>query len=421
LWKMLQFDVRYLVCVVYLLYLTQSVAVRTEVGVAITAEKVNATGKEGMVQQGIEVAYVAGYSFMGNGLEYGTVSVVDVTTNAIIATFSIGRTSAEVVVTLDGTRAYVRDVEFTGKETIFVIDTATNNVLATIPAGVGPSKLAISSDETRIYMANWGSRDLTVIHTVTNLVITTVPLEDRPMGVAVTRDGTWVYVITEGIGAFGNVHVINAATHRVMFVISVGFSPSGIVVTPDGSRVYVVNNPLLGVENCVIRIIDTVENEVAHTILVGPPNGGKPNMVIAPDGTRVYVSASIYMSAPINLGHVLLYVDTATDEATNSIILSTFYGAQPGEMILSPDGTQICIVCNEGIWIVDTETKQLIGTIPMRRPNRIAFTSDGTKVYGIVQDSARSIAMVDIATRTVTYIPVNFYLSAITIARINSY
>jgi YVTN family beta-propeller protein len=408
---MLQFDVRYLVCVFCLLYLTQSVAVRTEVGVAITAEKVNATGKEGMVQQGIEVAYVVG------GVTYGVVSVVDVTTNTIIDTFSKETTSSsfeEVVVASDGARAYVRNRAL--PDTIEVIDTATNDVLAPIPIKAGASKLAVSPDGARVYVMNGGSYDLTFIDTVTNQV-RIVPVGDTPTDMVVSPDGTRVYVITEGVGARGNVRIIDTATNQVMAPIPIGFSPSGILVTPDGSRVYIINNPLLGVGNRDIRVIDTVTNEVVRIISVGTPGGSKPNMVITPDGARVYVSVSI------NLGDVVLFVDTAKNEVTDTVLLSTFYANHAGEMILSLDGTRICIICREGIWIVDTGAKQLIDTILMRRPNRIAFTSDGAKVYGIGLEPSSlnrySISRIDMTTHGVTYTSVNFIPQAITIARIN--
>jgi YVTN family beta-propeller protein len=404
---MMKFDVRYLVSVVYLLYLTQSVAVRTEVGVAITAEKVNATGKEGMVQKEIEVAYAGGNS---------RVLVIDVATNAAIATIEIADNYlAEIVVASDGARAYVRSSS--GRSTISVIDTAMNVVLATISINERTLKLAISSDGTRIYVTQASDyNSLTVIDTATNQVISTVSLERPKGGIVVSPDGTRVYVITEGIGAYGNVHVIDTATNEVITAIPVGFSPSGILVTPDGSQVYVVNNPNSGVARCDIKVIDTVKNAVVDVIPVGvlASSSSGPSMIISPDGTRVYVLIQTFSSETI-----LLTIELATKEIT-TILFSTFFGTLTREMIISPDGTQICIIYNDGIWIVDTKTNQLIDTVPMKLPERIAFTSDGTKVYGVIRpfpDS--SIALIDIATRTVTYTSVNFYPLAIAIARIN--
>jgi YVTN family beta-propeller protein len=291
---MMKFDVRYLICVVYLLYLTQSIAVRTEVGVAITAEKVNATGKEGMVQKEIEVAYAGGNS---------RVLVIDVATNVAITTIEIADNYlAEIVVASDGARAYVRSSS--GRSTISVIDTAMNVVLATISINERTLKLAISSDGTRIYVTQASDyNSLTVIDTATNQVISTVSLERPKGGIVVSPDGTRVYVITEGIGAYGNVHVIDTATNEVITAIPVGFSPSGILVTPDGSRVYVVNGPNLGTNRCDIRVIDTVKNEVVDVIPVGVlgSSGSEPNMIISPDGTRVYVLIKFNFNSSLNI------------------------------------------------------------------------------------------------------------------------
>jgi YVTN family beta-propeller protein len=407
---MMKFDVRSLVGVVYLaFYLTQSVAVRTEVGVAITAEKVNTTGKEGMVQRGVEVAYVVGGQSI-QGISYGIVSVVDVTTNMITTTIPMGQIGyypEEVVVVPDETRAYVRN------RMIEVIDTATNGILAKIPISIYSLKLAISPDETRAYVTDLSTfGDLVTIDIATSQVISTISIGNRPAGMVVSPDGTRVYVITDD----GNVHIIDTATNRVVVKIKVGYAPSGILVTPDGSLVYVINNPMTSAfGNHNVWVIDTVTSEVVSIIPVGTPRGVEPSMVITPDGTRVYVSACI------TSGSILLFIDTATNEVTDKLILSTFYAAYPGEMILSPDGAQICIVCSEGIWIVDTETKQLVGTILMNRPNRIAFTSDGTKIYGIgyVASSIYGISRVDMIAHDVTYTSVNFTPQAIAIVRIN--
>ena len=73
----------------------------------------------------------------------GTVSVIDIETNTVVATISFGNQNPfRVAITPDGTRAYVT-IGFPNN-IVSVIDTATNTVVATIPVGSGPVAVAIT-------------------------------------------------------------------------------------------------------------------------------------------------------------------------------------------------------------------------------------------------------------------------------------
>src|SRR6266851_4582487 len=68
----------------------------------------------------------------------GTVSVIDTTTNTVVATIPVGLFPSGVAITPDGTRAYVINQFVTnqGDNTVSVIDTMTNTIVATIPVGL---------------------------------------------------------------------------------------------------------------------------------------------------------------------------------------------------------------------------------------------------------------------------------------------
>src|SRR5260370_29812046 len=61
-----------------------------------------------------------------------TVSVVDTSTNTVIATIPVGNTPYAVAVRPDGSRAYIGNQN---DNTVSAIDTSTNTVIATIPVG----------------------------------------------------------------------------------------------------------------------------------------------------------------------------------------------------------------------------------------------------------------------------------------------
>jgi YVTN family beta-propeller protein len=70
--------------------------------------------------------------------------------------------------------------------TVSVINMTTNTVVATIAVGKSPRKVALTLDGTRAYVTNWGSDNISVLDTATNTVVATVPVGRYPIGVAIT-------------------------------------------------------------------------------------------------------------------------------------------------------------------------------------------------------------------------------------------
>jgi YVTN family beta-propeller protein len=69
---------------------------------------------------------------------------------------------------------------------VSVIDIATNAVIATIPVGAGPIGIAITPDGTRAYVTNEDSNTVSVIDTATNTVVATITVGVHPVAVAIT-------------------------------------------------------------------------------------------------------------------------------------------------------------------------------------------------------------------------------------------
>jgi YVTN family beta-propeller protein len=228
-----------------------------------------------------------------------TISVIDTTMDAVIATIPVGPLPVGVAATPDGSKVYIT---LLSSNTVQVINTATNAVSATIPVGdptTTPRGLAVTPDGSKVYVVspapfnpfnpNPGSNIVSVIDTATNTVITTIPVGDQhtlqPTGVAVPPDGTKVYLVVDD-NFSGSVSVIDTATNTVsatlpfalsslpgevtvspnavVVTITVGRVPIGVAVTPDGSKVYVTD----GGSNTV-QVINTATNAVSATILVG--------------------------------------------------------------------------------------------------------------------------------------------------------
>ena len=77
------------------------------------------------------------------------------------------------------THAYVAN---TGSNSVSVIDTTSNNVVATVGVGDAPKGLAITPDGTRVYVTNANDNTVSVISAASNTVVATVGVGALPGG-----------------------------------------------------------------------------------------------------------------------------------------------------------------------------------------------------------------------------------------------
>jgi serine/threonine-protein kinase len=142
--------------------------------------------------------------FGNNGRYYttdhmsATVTVLNASTNAVIANISVGETPHSEALSPDGSRLAV--TSFDGN-VVFLIDTATDKMIAQIPVGRNPLDIAYSPDGRYLYTANNEDNTVSVIDTADNLVIGEVPAGKAPTSISVLPNGRQAYVTDEGAGA----------------------------------------------------------------------------------------------------------------------------------------------------------------------------------------------------------------------------
>jgi YVTN family beta-propeller protein len=222
--------------------------IHTATGTVIAAIPVDQPNSLG--QQDVHLAvsadgsklYVAGYPTQGSDAGQGTVTVIDTATRAITATIPVGTNPSEIVLSPDGSRAYVPN---SLSNTVSVINVATDSVTATIATGTNPTRLALSPDGSRAYLVNTGSKTVSVIDTATNTTIRTLISRSgaKPVDVAMSPNGTTAYVADRN----GQVLMIDLATNTVIAYADVSSDTSSshatrVTVSADGSRLYNLNN-----------------------------------------------------------------------------------------------------------------------------------------------------------------------------------
>lgn len=92
----------------------------------------------------------------------GNVSVIDGSTNAVVATVPVGQTPSGIAFDPSDGDIYVAN---SASDTVSVIDGLSNMVVASVTVGTGPSGITFDSANGDIYVANGGSNTVSVIPT----------------------------------------------------------------------------------------------------------------------------------------------------------------------------------------------------------------------------------------------------------------
>jgi YVTN family beta-propeller protein len=258
------------------------------------------------------LAYVVNYGCNG-------ISVINVATNTVVNTITVGINPTYVGFNPSGTLAYVANAG--GSGTVSVINVATNTVINTVTVGGSPSGVAFSPSGAIAYVANDGSGTVSVINVAANTVVNTITVGANPIGVAFFPSGAIAYVTNEGSGT---VSVINVAANIVITTIAVGTDPIGVAFNPQGNLAYVANY-----QSGTVSVINVATYTVINTIKVAE---GVQGVAFNPSGTLAYVADG--MVIVINV-------------ATNTIISKPRVGSIPIGVAFNPSGT-LAYVTNEG-------------------------------------------------------------------------
>jgi len=107
----------------------------------------------------------------------------------LIVSSIIAFTDPNVVHGLPG-RAYITNGN---SNTVSVIDTSSDTVIATIPVGTNPFGVAVNELKKRVYVSDDYDNTISVIDTDSYTVVATIPIDNIPTGLATNSEGTRVY------------------------------------------------------------------------------------------------------------------------------------------------------------------------------------------------------------------------------------
>ena len=221
------------------------------------------------------IAYVSDYG----GAQGSTLTVVDLETNSVTATWSTeGNIGPHGIwVSDDGDRVWAT-TETT--QSVVELDTASGEVTNSWSTDArGSHQLTPSLDDRFLYVADIGEGTLTAIDRELD-VVNAIEVGGGPEALDVSPDGSEIWV---GLRDDHEIAVIDAATGEITDrFASGGQMPIRLKFTTDGARVY-VSNAVSG----AVAVFDAESRELITTIDVGAVPVG---ILMAPDGSRVFVA-----------------------------------------------------------------------------------------------------------------------------------
>ncbi|MGL4306396.1 MAG: YncE family protein [Mycobacteriaceae bacterium] len=270
-----------------------------------------------------------------------------------------------------GGEIYIPEID---SDTVSVLDVTTGRINQTIPINnpIGPSRpavLAKTPDGSKVYTDNFGalSPSITIIDRKNNNSTRTIPVESVPLGIFTSGDGKEIYIPEVGFV----VEVLDIETDTIVRRLRFADIPAGAMTGPDGLM-------YIGFVSGLIGAYDPYTGAV-----VKPPiwSGGTATFwySFTHDGSKLYTDT-------INsVGVIDVHSWTLTKTLStwpDGIGRLTNPGAFTSE--ISPNGKKlyVSLAGGTGVLVFDTETDELIRTIPTEGYTiGLTFSGDGTRGY----------------------------------------
>lgn len=305
----------------------------------------------------------AGHAYVSNE-DDRTVSVIDTTSETVVATIPVGKRPRGMRLSRDGSRLYVavsglpkcppttpdaecaKFVHDVAADGIAVVDTHARKVIRRLEAGSDPERFDMSRDDRRLYASNEDSGSASAIDVQTGAVVGSVSVGAEPEGVRVSPNGAWVAVTSE---TNNTVSLIDTRTLKVVHTFTVGKRPRDVVFTPDGRTAYVPGEfdasiyKITMPSGPVVKLLQLRREDRPASLLLDARRG----RLYAATG-RGGTVAVIGLKGPKLLGEVAV-------------------GPRPWGIALTPDGRRLYTANgpSNDVTVVDTRTLKVIKKIPV--------------------------------------------------------
>ena len=205
-------------------------------------------------------------------------------------------------------------------------------------------------------------------------------------GVAISRSGVVYVTQISGHLLFRGQSPLTALTDTVV----VGLTPAHVVFNPSGNRAYVTNQT-----SQTVSVVNVSTNREIGSIPLGHDAF---NLLVSPDGTRLY--------ATVDVGKVY-----AINTATLMKVDSFSAGPVANGLAFSPDGSRLYVSSRDAgqVVIYNTVTGDLVDTLVTGgTPQRMAVSADGNELY--IANEILGLDFWDLNAGTrITSVPIDAY------------
>jgi YVTN family beta-propeller protein len=247
--------------------------------------------------------------------------------------------------------------------------------------------------------------------------IVPVPMPGAAYGVAISPSGIVYVTQISGNKVYGTTSPVSGFSDSV----TVGLTPAHVAINPAGTRAFVTNQ-----SSQSVSVVDMVN----HTEIAAIPVGNDAfNLIVSPNGTRVYATTSVGTVYAINTASLakvdsfaagavanglafspngqLLYVSSRDagrvvvyNTASGDLVDSLYTGGMPQRMAVSEDGNELYIANEQlGIDIWNLSTRSRITSVAIEAYG-LGLSPDNAHLY--VSDPLHGkVRIVDRATRAV--------------------
>ena len=265
---------------------------------------------------------------------------------------------------------------------------------------------AATGERQKLYILSSAGNDVTVVDVATNKIIGSIEVGDRPHGLATPASQDVLYVATEFDNGLAVVDPVRDVVIKRYHMF--GEQPNEIDVTSDGRLVYI---PLHA--QGVYEVFDTLAEKVVASI---PTDGLPHNAVVSPDDRFMYLSPMDRGRAtaeqmerrgmPTTENNKIYIADTRTHEVVGTIPT----GDAPRPIAISPDGKRLYVNTDglDGFLVLDLERREVAARVEYEltaeeraspsRSHGLAVTPDGKEVWSA--DVNRGLVFVFDATQS---------------------
>lgn len=349
----------------------------------------------------------------------GTVTILNTSTNAIVATVTVGEGPSDVAINTATNRAYVTN---TFSDSVSVINLANNTVIATYPVGQNPDGIAVIPSVSLLLVVNVQGDTVYVINLNNPPGGTAVPVGRDPEGVAIDVDTNRAVTANAKSNDLSVVDLTNASE---LARIAVGKTPRDVAIHPDSHLLVVVNfraNTASIVDLPTLTMVATVPvgrrplgvaiDPILNLAVVANERGNTLSLIDL--ATRTVTATLPAGSHPTDVAinprtHVAVVANKKIDQVTlidlaNRVTIATVtVGKDPVSVAVNPV-TNMAVVANEKagtLSVLTLSPAAVTATIPvLARPTGVAI-NPSTNIAAVVGHTTNTLMLVDLATNTV--------------------